>query len=90
MKLSFSINPVALREIRQLVRSKVITVGLAAFPGALFVFTMLAVSAAMNGKSHEELMFGDGEQGAGNRDIERPENSPVESFQRDGAGRPRD
>ena len=60
MKLSFSINPVALREIRQLVRSKVITVGLAAFPGALFVFTMLAVSAAMNGKSHEELMFGDG------------------------------
>ena len=24
----------------------------------------------------------------GNRDIERPENAPVERFQRDGAGRP--
>ena len=24
----------------------------------------------------------------GNRDIERPENSPVDCFQRDGAGRP--
>ena len=28
-------------------------------------------------------------KGTGNRDIERPENSPVESFQRDGAGRPK-
>ena len=28
------------------------------------------------------------EQGAGNADIERPENSPVDCFQRDGAGRP--
>lgn len=27
-------------------------------------------------------------QGTGNRDIERPENSPVDCFQRDGAGRP--
>jgi len=27
-------------------------------------------------------------EGTGNRDIERPENAPVERFQRDGAGRP--
>ena len=27
-------------------------------------------------------------EGAGSRDIERPENSPVDCFQRDGAGRP--
>ena len=28
------------------------------------------------------------DEGTGNRDIERPENAPVERFQRDGAGRP--
>ena len=32
MKNIFSINPVALRELRQLVRSKIITVSLAIFP----------------------------------------------------------
>ena len=60
MKSIFSINPVALRELRQLVRSKIITVSLAVFPGILFVFTMLAVSNAMSGKPPEELAFGDG------------------------------
>lgn len=60
MKNIFSINPVALRELRQLVRSKIITVSLAVFPGILFVFTMLAVSNAMSGKPPEELAFGDG------------------------------
>ena len=60
MKNPFSINPVALRELRQLVRSKVVTVGLAVFPGILFVFTMLAVSTAMRDKPPEELAFGDG------------------------------
>ena len=29
------------------------------------------------------------EQGIGDRNIERPENSPVDCFQRDGAGRPK-
>ena len=60
MKNPFSLNPVALRELRQLVRSKIITVGLALFPGLLFVFTMLAVSNAMSDKPPEELAFGDG------------------------------
>lgn len=60
MKNPFSMNPVALRELRQLVRSKIITVGLAVFPAILFVFTMLAVSNATSGKTPEELAFGDG------------------------------
>ena len=60
MKNIFSINPVALRELRQLVRSKIITMSLAVFPGILFVFTMLAVSTAMRDKPPEELAFGDG------------------------------
>lgn len=60
MKNIFSINPVALRELRQLVRSKIITMSLAIFPGILFVFTMLAVSTAMRDKPPEELAFGDG------------------------------
>lgn len=58
--MRFSINPVALRELRQLVRSKIITVGLAVFPGVLFVFTMLSVSSAMSGKPPDEIAFGDG------------------------------
>ena len=60
MKNPFSINPVALRELRQLVRSKVVSICLAVFPGLLFVFTMLAVSNAMSGKSPDELALGEG------------------------------
>ena len=60
MKNPFSLNPVALRELRQLVRSKIITVGLAVFPAILFVFTMLAVSKAVGMKSREAIAFGDG------------------------------
>jgi len=60
MKNPFSLNPVALRDLRQLVRSRIVSVGLAVFPGLLFAFTMLSVSNAMSGKPREELAFGDG------------------------------
>ncbi len=60
MKLDFSMNPVALRELRQLVRSRVITWCLAIFPAILFGFTMLAVSSASRGASPMEMAFGDG------------------------------
>ena len=55
-----SINPVALRELRQLVRSRVVTWGLATFPMILFVFTALTVATAMSGYSPTELAFGKG------------------------------
>ncbi len=60
MKNIFSINPVALRELRQLVRSKIITVSLAIFPAILLVFTLLSTSNAMGDKPPEEIAFGDG------------------------------
>ena len=42
MKNPFSLNPVALRELRQLVRSRVITWSFALYPAILFGFTMHA------------------------------------------------
>ena len=60
MKIDLSLNPVALRELRQLVRSRVITWGLALFPAALFGFTMLATSSATGHLTQEEMAFGDG------------------------------
>lgn len=60
MKNPFSLNPVALRELRQLVRSRVITWSFALYPAILFGFTMLAVATAMGNRSAEDIAFGNG------------------------------
>lgn len=60
MKNPFSLNPVALRELRQLVRSRVITWSFALYPAMLFGFTMLAVATAMGKRSAEDIAFGSG------------------------------
>ncbi len=60
MKNPFSLNPVALRELRQLVRSRVITWSFALYPAILFGFTMLAVATAMGKRSPEDVAFGNG------------------------------
>lgn len=60
MKNPFSLNPVALRELRQLVRSRVITWSFALYPAILFGFTMLAVATAMGKRSAEDIAFGSG------------------------------
>lgn len=60
MKNPFSLNPVALRELRQLVRSRVITWSFALYPAILFGFTMLAVATAMGQRSAEDIAFGSG------------------------------
>lgn len=60
MKLNFLFNPVALRELRQLVRSRIITVGLLLYPIALTIITALCVSNQMEGRSPEDIMLGNG------------------------------
>jgi hypothetical protein len=60
MKNPFSLNPVALRELRQLVRSRVVTWSFALYPAVLFGFTMLAVATAMGKRTAEDVAFGNG------------------------------
>ena len=60
MNNPFSMNPVALRELRQLVRSRIITWSFALYPAILFGFTMLAVATAMGKRSAEDVAFGNG------------------------------
>ena len=55
MKNPFSINPVALRELRQLVRSRVVTWCLATFPPILFGLTMLAMASEMKGFDAQDI-----------------------------------
>lgn len=53
-------NPVALKELRQLVRTKVITWGLVLHPALLLVAGLCAISAQVKDKSPTELAFGAG------------------------------
>jgi hypothetical protein len=60
VKNPFSINPVALRELRQLVRSRVVTWSFATFPPILFGLTMLAVASEMKDFDAQEIAIRDG------------------------------
>lgn len=54
------LNPVALKELRQLVRSRVITWGIVAFPLLLLAATALTLAAEMHGLDPGELLYGEG------------------------------
>lgn len=58
--MTFTINPVTLKELRQLVRSRVISISLFIYPIVLFAVVALTVSAAISNKSAEELAYGMG------------------------------
>ncbi|MBR0506830.1 MAG: hypothetical protein IJJ84_15630 [Kiritimatiellae bacterium] len=60
MKLQLSINPVTLKELRQLVRSRLILWGIVALPIVLLVATALVLSAEMHGLSPMEATYGKG------------------------------
>ena len=60
MKLQFRINPVTLKELRQLVRSRLILWGMAVLPIVLLVTTALVLSAEMHGMSPMEATYGKG------------------------------
>ena len=44
--MTFSLNPVALKELRQLVRARLVTFALVVYPLILFAATALTVSSA--------------------------------------------
>lgn len=58
--MTLSFNPVALKELRQLVRSRLITFALVLYPVLLLVVTILTLSASMHGESPAEIAFGRG------------------------------
>ena len=58
--MTFSLNPVALKELRQLVRARLVTFALVVYPLILFAATALAVSSKMGYKSPEEIAYGPG------------------------------
>ena len=60
MKLQFRINPVTLKELRQLVRSRLILWGMAVLPIVLLVTTAIVLSAEMHGMSPMEVTYGKG------------------------------
>lgn len=60
MKIPFSVNPVALRELRQLVRSRIVTWSFATFPPFLFGLTMLAMSSEMRDFGLQDIAIREG------------------------------
>ena len=60
MKLTPRINPVALKELRQLVRSRLIIWGMAAMPAILLAITSLVLSSEMRGLTPAEVTYGKG------------------------------
>lgn len=54
------LNPVALKELRQLVRSKIVLWGLVLFPALQFVAGLCAIASQVSDKSPAELAFGKG------------------------------
>ncbi len=60
MKLQFSINPVTLKELRQLVRSRLILWGMAVLPIVLLVTTAIVLSSEMHDMSPMEVTYGKG------------------------------
>ena len=60
MKLQFRINPVTLKELRQLVRSRLILWGMAVLPILLLVTTAIVLSSEMHDMSPMEVTYGKG------------------------------
>ena len=60
MKLPLRINPVTLKELRQLVRSRIILWGMVAFPIVLLIAMIIVLSDDMHGMSPMEIMYGKG------------------------------
>ena len=60
MKFLPRINPVTLKELRQLVRSRIILWGMAAFPIVLMVAMTVVLSSEMHSMSAVEVMYGKG------------------------------
>ena len=60
MKLQFRINPVTLKELRQLVRSRLILWGMAVLPIVLLVTTAIVLSSEMHDMSPMEVTYGKG------------------------------
>ncbi len=60
MKLQFRINPVTLKELRQLVRSRLILWGMALFPVVLLATTAIVLSSEMHDMSPMEVTYGKG------------------------------
>lgn len=58
--MTLSLNPVALKEIRQLVRSRLITLALVLYPVLLLAVTILTLSASTHGETPSEIVFGRG------------------------------
>ena len=56
----FTMNPIALRELRQLVRAKTILFGVVIYPMVLFFALWMSLSDALQGKSAVELVAGPG------------------------------
>lgn len=60
MKLKLQINPVTLKELRQLVRSRIILWGMVALPIVLLIAMIVVLSDDMHGMSPMEVMYGNG------------------------------
>lgn len=60
MKLKLQINPVTLKELRQLVRSRIILWGMVALPIVLLIAMIVVLSDDMHGMSPMEVMYGGG------------------------------
>ena len=60
MKIKLQINPVTLKELRQLVRSRIILWGMVALPIALLIAMIIVLSDDMHGMSPMEVMYGNG------------------------------
>jgi hypothetical protein len=60
MKLKLQINPVTLKELRQLVRSRIILWGMVALPIVLLIAMIIVLSDDMHGMSPMEVMYGNG------------------------------
>ena len=60
MKLQFRINPVTLKELRQLVRSRLILWGMALFPVVLLATAAIVLSSEMHDISPVEATYGNG------------------------------
>ena len=58
MKLKLQINPVTLKELRQLVRSRIILWGMVALPIVLLIAMIVVLSDDMHGMSPMEVMYG--------------------------------
>ena len=60
MRPNLLFNPVALKELRQLVRSRTIIIGMILYPILLTIFSALTVSFRMQGRTKSDILLGPG------------------------------